>query len=92
MFIKGLSSQAGEFLSFLFNPWRPNAFHFRVLRVSSVVPFSFELGRVSFADQDFQQFELGLHVFVFVILHRQRGPVLLLHIPTGRHWQETAVI
>lgn len=45
--------------------------------------FSNKLSGVSFADEDFQQPQFGFHVLVFVVLHCQRGAVLLLHISIG---------
>lgn len=49
--------------------------------------FSDELRGVSFADEDFQQPQLGFDVLVFVVLGRQRGAVLLLHVSTATRQQ-----
>lgn len=38
---------------------------------------------VSFADEDFQQAQFGFDVLVFVVLLRQWGAVLLLHVSMG---------
>lgn len=53
-----------------------------------------DLSRVSFADEDFQQPQLGFNMLVFVVLRCQRGAVLLLHISMGtrkqtvRNWRK----
>ena len=51
----------------------------------SVISFfpSDGLGLPPLADEDFQQPQFGFDVFVFVVLHGQRGAVLLLHISMG---------
>lgn len=49
--------------------------------------FSDELGWVSFADEDFQQPQLGFNVLVFVVLQCQWGAVLFLHISVGCGWK-----
>lgn len=52
-----------------------------------------ELSWVSFAYEDFQQPQLGFNVLVFIVLHRQRRAVLLLHISVGAslRWKSTNI-
>ena len=45
-----------------------------------VYPCLDELGRVSLADEHFQQAELGLDMLILVILDSQWGAVFLLHV------------
>lgn len=54
--------------------------------LQSFIFSSDKLGRVSFADEDFQQPQLGFNVFVFVVLHCQWWAVLFLHISVGCRW------
>lgn len=43
-----------------------------------------ELRWLSFADQDFQQLQLGLNVLVFVVFHRQGRAIFLLYVSVER--------
>lgn len=50
-----------------------------------------ELRGVSFADQDFQQLQLGLDVLVLVVFHRQGRAIFLLHVSVEREHRYLSV-